>query len=185
MKNDPEPSTSKQISPKKPAHNLSDEGSTDDQIYETDTDIEDCDTEDEIQRIKDQDSPGPSTSKPSPAQISPRKTANVLKTKLPKNDDGLPILPDLFKQKHFLLYGEISVGERRTLNRMITAYNGILDEYMGDKVTYVVTRSDWDENFDKAVCDHSSLVFVRPDWIYACDRQQSFTPHNKFHVVPN
>ena len=37
-------------------------------------------------------------------------------------DDGLPVLPDFFSGKTFLLYGKLK--DRRTVLRYITAYNG-------------------------------------------------------------
>lgn len=46
--------------------------------------------------------------------------------------DGLPLLPDIFSGKHFLLYGKYSAPQRRILNRFIVAYNGYGTECAND-----------------------------------------------------
>ena len=40
------------------------------------------------------------------------------------SSEDLPLLPDFFSHKHFMLYGEIDGKTRRLLIRYITAYNG-------------------------------------------------------------
>lgn len=40
------------------------------------------------------------------------------------NDSGFPELPDFFRKKHFLLYGEYNERTRRSMVRYITAYDG-------------------------------------------------------------
>lgn len=40
------------------------------------------------------------------------------------SDLPLPELPDFFKKKHFLLYGDFSSSKQHELQRYITAYNG-------------------------------------------------------------
>ena len=42
------------------------------------------------------------------------------------SDGELPLLPDFFSHKHFMLYGEINAKTRRLLIRYITAYNGLV-----------------------------------------------------------
>jgi DNA-repair protein XRCC1 len=96
-------------------------------------------------------------------------------------DDGLPVLPDFFSGKTFLLYGKLS--DRRTLVRYIVAYNGRLADYMGDTVSYVVTDDQWDDTFDQALSENMSLVFVRPAWLHACHNSQKCVPYQKYAVV--
>ena len=99
-------------------------------------------------------------------------------------DDELPQLPNFFRQKHFLLYGEMSTAERHNLARYITAYNGSLDEYMNGKIDFVITGSIWDKTFDEALSDNPRLTFVQPKWVYACHGQQRLIPHQKYSVAP-
>ena len=40
------------------------------------------------------------------------------------SSEDLPLLPDFFSHKHFMLYGEIDGKTRRLLIRYITAYDG-------------------------------------------------------------
>ena len=40
------------------------------------------------------------------------------------SDSGFPELPDFFRQKHFLLYGEFNEKTKRSMIRYITAYDG-------------------------------------------------------------
>ncbi|KAM5132114.1 DNA repair protein XRCC1 isoform 2-T2 [Mantella aurantiaca] len=102
----------------------------------------------------------------------------------PEVDLPIPDLPDLFSGKRFFLYGEFPVSERRTLQRYIAAFNGELEEYMNDKVQYVVTAQEWDDSFEDALNDNANLSFVRPRWIYTCNERQKCVPHQPYVVVP-
>ena len=42
----------------------------------------------------------------------------------PAENGELPELPDFFKDKTFYLYGKFEPSERRTMLRLITAYDG-------------------------------------------------------------
>ncbi|XP_053308097.1 DNA repair protein XRCC1 [Spea bombifrons] len=99
-------------------------------------------------------------------------------------DLPIPELPDLFSGKHFFLYGEFPALERRTLLRYIAAFNGELEEYMNEKVQYVITCQEWDDSFEEALNDNSNLSFVRPRWIYNCNERQKCIPHQPYVVVP-
>ncbi|XP_068098074.1 DNA repair protein XRCC1 isoform X3 [Hyperolius riggenbachi] len=57
----------------------------------------------------------------------------------PEVDLPIPELPDLFVGKRFFLYGEFPPSERRTLQRYIVAFSGELEEYIMEKVQYVIT----------------------------------------------
>lgn len=102
----------------------------------------------------------------------------------PEVDLPIPDLPDLFAGKRFFLYGEFSPPERRTLLRYIAAFNGELEEYMNDKVQYVITAQEWDDSFEDALNDNCNLSFVRPRWIYTCNERQKCVPHQPYVVVP-
>ncbi|XP_015749133.1 PREDICTED: DNA repair protein XRCC1-like [Acropora digitifera] len=101
------------------------------------------------------------------------------------SDGELPVLPDFFSHKHFMLYGEIGAKTRRLLIRYITAYNGTLEEYMSDSVEFVITNEDWDQNFDEALKENTSLAFVRPKWIIVCHEKGALVPCQPYIVAPS
>lgn len=135
----------------------------DDDIYDASTD------EDE-----------PSSSK----KTTPKKDSTV-KNGDDGSDSGFPELPDFFRKKHFLLYGEFNEKTRRSMIRYITAYDGELEDYMSNKVNFVVTNSDWDQNFDDALADNPSLIFVKPIWVAKCHDKSKFVPFQPYVVVPS
>ncbi|KAM9631861.1 DNA repair protein XRCC1 isoform 2-T2 [Trichechus inunguis] len=96
----------------------------------------------------------------------------------------VPELPDFFQGKHFFLYGEFPGDERRKLIRYVTAFNGELEDYMSDRVQFVITAQEWDPSFEEALMDNPSLAFVRPRWIYSCNEKQKLLPHQLYGVVP-
>lgn len=73
---------------------------------------------------------------------------------------------------------------------------------MNEKVTHVITQQKWDENFDQvthqnynilmnlfpsvsqALTENSSIMFVQPNWIFACHGQRSKVPCQTFTVNP-
>uniref|UniRef100_A0A8D0LAH8 X-ray repair cross complementing 1 n=1 Tax=Sphenodon punctatus TaxID=8508 RepID=A0A8D0LAH8_SPHPU len=99
-------------------------------------------------------------------------------------DQPIPELPDFFVGKHFFLYGEFPSQERRLLNRFIMAFNGEVEEYMNERVNYVVTAQEWDDTFEEALNENANLSFVRPRWIYNCNERQKLIPHQPYVVVP-
>ncbi|XP_015677866.1 DNA repair protein XRCC1 [Protobothrops mucrosquamatus] len=102
----------------------------------------------------------------------------------PEPDQPIPELPDLFVGKCFFLYGEFPSQERRLLNRYIIAFNGELEDYMNERVNYVITAQEWDDTFDEALNENPNLSFVRPRWIYNCNDRQKLIPHQPYVVVP-
>lgn len=100
-----------------------------------------------------------------------------------KSDDEFPELPDFFGGKSFFLYGSFSPEDRRLLVRYITAYNGLIIDYMDDTIDFVITDMPWDENFDQALSENDSLSFVKSSWIHACHDAQRMMPHQKFVVT--
>nr|XP_056702239.1 DNA repair protein XRCC1 [Euleptes europaea] len=101
-----------------------------------------------------------------------------------EQDQPIPELPDLFGGKHFFLYGEFPSQERRLLNRYITAFNGEVEDYMNERVNYVITAQEWDDTFEEALNENANLSFVRPRWIYNCNERQKLIPHQPYVVVP-
>ncbi|KAE8594176.1 hypothetical protein XENTR_v10019480 [Xenopus tropicalis] len=102
----------------------------------------------------------------------------------PEPDLPIPELPDLFLGKKFFLYGEFPAAERRMLHRYITAFNGELEEYMNEKVQFVITAQEWDDRFEDALNENANVSFVRPRWIYNCNERQKCIPHQPYVVVP-
>ncbi|GAB1601859.1 DNA repair protein XRCC1-like isoform X1 [Argonauta hians] len=105
------------------------------------------------------------------------------------SDDGdlnceLPVLPDFFSDKHFFLYGDFSESQRHDLTRYIITYNGELEDYMSEKVDFVVTYEQWDDNFDEALSNYPQLNFVKPDWLYSLYKKNKWVPYQLHIVTP-
>uniref|UniRef100_S4RX86 DNA repair protein XRCC1 n=1 Tax=Petromyzon marinus TaxID=7757 RepID=S4RX86_PETMA len=96
----------------------------------------------------------------------------------------IPELPDFFTGKHFYFYGNFPGNERRTLCRYVVAFNGLLEEYMNERVNFVVSAQEWDENFYDALTENPNLAFVKPQWIYSCNSKGKRLPHQPFVVIP-
>lgn len=144
------------------------------------------DTEDEIRRVmEDEEDPyGGSTECDTDDEDETNGKQKDINATVQSLSTNLLDLPDFFSKMVFLLYGEFEPEERRTLTRYITAYNGELEEYMNDDVKYVITNESWDDNFNEALVNNSSLTFVRPKWIYACHEKRSYVPFQPYIVVP-
>ncbi|XP_058385458.1 DNA repair protein XRCC1 isoform X3 [Diceros bicornis minor] len=145
------------------------------------------DTEDELRRVTERreqrQPPGQGENGEDPyAGSTDENTDNEGPPESP--DLPVPELPDFFQGKHFFLYGEFPGDERRKLSRYVTAFNGELEDYMSDRVQFVITAQEWDPSFEEALMDNPSLVFVRPRWIYSCNEKQKLLPHQLYGVVP-
>uniref|UniRef100_A0A8C8ZK16 DNA repair protein XRCC1 n=1 Tax=Prolemur simus TaxID=1328070 RepID=A0A8C8ZK16_PROSS len=145
------------------------------------------DTEDELRRVAEQreqrQPPGQGENGEDPyAGSTDENTDNEDHPASP--DLPVPELPDFFQGKHFFLYGEFPGDERRKLIRYVTAFNGSLEDYMSDRVQFVITAQEWDPSFEEALMDNPSLAFVRPRWIYSCNEKQKLLPHQLYGVVP-
>ncbi|KAL3856427.1 hypothetical protein ACJMK2_011189 [Sinanodonta woodiana] len=138
----------------------------------------------------DEDEPVPGTSKDQTLMIEEEEEIEKEDTKKKEagdddgSDSGLPELPDFFTEKHFFLYGDFKASERRLLNRYIAAYNGEVEEYMNEKVHYVIANSAWDDNFDEALSDNPGLIFVKSKWIYMCHEKSKLMPYQPYIIVP-
>eukprot|EP00794_Sanderia_malayensis_P011119 gene11119-12289_t len=152
---------------------------------------EEYDTEDELTKARlamedanDEDPYGGSTDNESDSEAAKPEAKptgeNPVEAKL--SDDELPELPDYFKEKHFLLYGDFNPKDQRLLNRYITAYNGVVENYMNDNVSFVISNANWDVNFDEALQDNPSLEFIRPKWIFKCHEMHQFLPFDKYKI---
>ncbi|XP_075462553.1 DNA repair protein XRCC1 isoform X1 [Ascaphus truei] len=175
-------------------HSLKEEaeygGSTDDDIMDEGAPHgEDSggDTEDELRRMEEEKR-GKSEPKLSPPRTDPYSGSTDENTDVEEEEEKLelpiPELPDLFLGKRFFLYGEFPATERRTLHRYITAFHGDLEEYMSEKVQFVITSQEWDDSFEEALNENASISFVRPRWIYNCNERQKCIPHQPYVVVP-
>ncbi|XP_026642318.1 DNA repair protein XRCC1 isoform X2 [Microtus ochrogaster] len=139
------------------------------------------DTEDELRRVakqREQKPPAPGENGEDPYAGSTDENTDT------EADLPIPELPDFFQGKHFFLYGEFPGDERRKLIRYVTAFNGELEDYMSERVQFVITAQEWDPVFEEALMDNPSLAFVRPRWIYSCNEKQKLLPHQLYGVVP-
>uniref|UniRef100_A0A3B3QFL9 X-ray repair complementing defective repair in Chinese hamster cells 1 n=1 Tax=Paramormyrops kingsleyae TaxID=1676925 RepID=A0A3B3QFL9_9TELE len=66
-----------------------------------------------------------------------------------EEDKPIPELPDFLTGKRFFLFGKFSKNERRLLLRCIVAFNGVVEEYMSDKVQFVITAEGWHSSFEE------------------------------------
>ena len=102
----------------------------------------------------------------------------------PKVSFDLLNLPNFLEKCVVLIYGDFEQSEQETISRYVIAYGGEVVGYMSDKVTHVISGVVWDDNFDEALSENSSLQFVKPDWLFACHSQQKLMPHQKYAIVP-
>ncbi|CAL8261937.1 unnamed protein product [Boreogadus saida] len=158
--------------------------------YGASTDIEEgaqdgdsaMDTEDELQRvesdkpkagekkIKTEDPYGGSTDENTDAEE--------------EQDQPIPELPDYLTGKRFFLFGKFPNDERRLLLRYIAAFNGQVEDYMDQKVQFVVTGEGWQDSFEDALMENGNLNIVKPSWIYAINDRQKMLPYQPYTVVP-
>ncbi|XP_048859738.1 DNA repair protein XRCC1-like [Brienomyrus brachyistius] len=101
-----------------------------------------------------------------------------------EEDKPIPELPDFLTGKRFFLFGKFSQNERRLLLRCIIAFNGVVEEYMSDKVQFVITAEGWHSSFEEALIENCSLCFVKPTWIFAINDRQKMLPYQPYTVVP-
>ncbi|KAM4801908.1 DNA repair protein XRCC1 isoform X2 [Urocitellus parryii] len=145
------------------------------------------DTEDELRRVAEQreQKPAPGQEENGEDPYAGSTDENTDNEEHPESPElPIPQLPDFFQGKHFFLYGEFPGDERRKLIRYVTAFNGELEDYMSDRVQFVITAQEWDPSFEEALMDNPSLAFVRPRWIYSCNEKQKLLPHQLYGVVP-
>ncbi|XP_050988094.1 DNA repair protein XRCC1 isoform X2 [Labeo rohita] len=160
-------------------------GSTD--AEDPEDDASGMDTEDELNRVemerrkkkavkestakvKDEDPYGGSTDENTDAEE--------------EEDKPIPELPDFLKGKRFYLYGKFPDNQKRQLQRYIIAFNGAVEDYMSEKVQFVITSEGWDESFEDALMENGSLSFVKPTWIFAINDRQKMLPYQPYTVVP-
>eukprot|EP00117_Sycon_ciliatum_P039255 scpid31054/ scgid29043/ DNA repair protein XRCC1; X-ray repair cross-complementing protein 1 len=93
-----------------------------------------------------------------------------------------PRLASFYDGVHFLLFGDFKPSIRKALVRYVCAYGGVIEDYMSDDVTYVITDSEWDRNFDQALADVSTLKFVRPSWVMSCHDSQKRLPLDTYEI---
>uniref|UniRef100_A0A4W6BTH4 DNA repair protein XRCC1 n=1 Tax=Lates calcarifer TaxID=8187 RepID=A0A4W6BTH4_LATCA len=124
----------------------------------------------EVKTVKEEDPYGGSTDENTDAEA--------------EEDHPIPELPDFLSGKHFFLYGKFPNNERRLLLRYIVAFNGVIEDYMTEKVQFVVTSEGWHDSFEDALMENGNLNFVKPAWIYAINERQKMLPYQPYSVVP-
>ncbi|XP_024270216.1 DNA repair protein XRCC1 [Oncorhynchus tshawytscha] len=101
-----------------------------------------------------------------------------------EEDEPIPELPDFLTGKRFFLYGKFPNNDRRLLLRYIIAFNGAVEDYMSEKVQFVVTSEGWHDSFEDALMENGNLSFVKPTWIFAINDRQKTLPYQPYTVVP-
>ncbi|XP_054477682.1 DNA repair protein XRCC1 isoform X2 [Anoplopoma fimbria] len=180
----------RQVTPKKTP-----EKKGEDDEYAGSTDVEEpgggddesaVDTEDELQRVESESrqkkaaAEGKTVKQEDPYGGSTDENTDVEA----EEDHPIPELPDFLSGKHFFLYGKFPNNERRLLLRYIVAFNGLIEEYMTEKVQFVVTSEGWHDSFEDALMENGYLNFVKPAWIYAINERQKILPYQPYTVVP-
>lgn len=190
MNTNPPQKQGRQVTPKKtPEKNDEDNeyaGSTDVDEPGGDEDESAVDTEDELQRVENE-----SRQKKAAAEGKTAREEDPYGGSTDENTDAeaeqdhpIPELPDFLSGKHFFLYGKFPNNERRLLLRYIVAFNGVIEDYMTEKVQFVVTSEGWHDSFEDALMENSNLNFVKPTWIYAINERQKMLPYQPYTVVP-
>ncbi|XP_023261632.1 DNA repair protein XRCC1 [Seriola lalandi dorsalis] len=180
----------RQIAPKKTLEKRNEDedeyaGSTD--VDEPGGDDESAvDTEDELQRVENEN-----RQKKAAAEVKMVKEEDPYGGSTDENTDAeaeedhpIPDLPDFLSGKHFFLYGKFPNNERRLMLRYIIAFNGVIEDYMTEKVQFVVTSEGWHDSFEDALMENGNLNFVKPAWIYAINERQKMLPYQPYSVVP-
>ncbi|XP_028325660.1 DNA repair protein XRCC1 isoform X2 [Gouania willdenowi] len=161
-------------------------GSTD--VEEPEVNDSAGDTEDELQRVENK-----SRQKKAAAagEVAVKEEDDPYGGSTDENTDAeaemdhpIPDLPDFLSGKYFFLYGNFPNNERRLLLRYIVAFNGVIEDYMTEKVQFVVTSDGWQDSFEDALMENGNLNFVKPTWIYAINERQKMLPHQPYAVVP-
>ncbi|XP_076814683.1 DNA repair protein XRCC1-like isoform X2 [Clavelina lepadiformis] len=155
-----------------------------DESTDDDNTDDDSDTEDEIERIKMKQEKAKNDDDPAKKRDPYGESTDEEGGNEDESED-LPPLPDYFSGKHFFLYGQMEPEMERMLRRHIIACDGSIAPYMSDEVRYVVSESDWQETFDDALADNSSLVFIRPAWVFKCGQAKKLLPHQPFAILTN
>lgn len=160
-----------------------------DSDFDADTDVdandEDYDTEEEIQRVlqrqREQETEASKHVRlGSEADPLVGDAAADEASAIPLD---LPDLPAFFTGKTFLLYGDFPEDERRALTRYIVGHDGDLKEDLDETVKFVITKSDWNDKFDEALCANETLVFLRPRWVTRCHEAGRSVPYQPFVVA--
>ncbi|BHF65619.1 positive regulation of DNA ligase activity [Sparganum proliferum] len=100
------------------------------------------------------------------------------------NSTRLPDLPDFFTDKSFFIFPkDMPQKEESILRRLIIAFAGNIEKYMTPTVNFVISRACWCSDFDDALSVSPAVVFVKPDWIYACDKTAKYVPYQRFQIV--
>ncbi|XP_071842897.1 DNA repair protein XRCC1-like [Apostichopus japonicus] len=152
------------------------EGEKEDDVLASDADTEDELRELEKGKTKEEDPFAESTDEED--DVPPKTASNGSDIPWEK----IPKLPNFFEKKHFLFYGKFEAEDRRQLRRFAIAFGGQEENYMSDTVDFVVTESAWDGNFDEALKENRSLLFIRPKWLYDCNRTGEMVSHADYAI---
>jgi len=94
-------------------------------------------------------------------------------------------LPDFFEGKNFFLYGSFDAEKRKLIERSIIGFAGNLENYMNNKIDYVITNKDWNNDFKQSKNDNKNVLFLKHEWIIACAKKQRLQPYESYEIKPN
>ncbi|KAG7216824.1 hypothetical protein INR49_001478 [Caranx melampygus] len=158
----------RQVTPKKTPEKRSKD---DDDEYAGSTDLDEpgdddesaVDTEDELQRVENE-----SRQKKAAAKVKTVKEEDPYGGSTDENTDAeveedhpIPELPGRDVQP-----------------------SSVIEDYMTEKVQFVVTSEGWHDSFEDALMENGNLNFVKPAWIYAINERQKMLPYQPYTVVP-
>ncbi|XP_029928636.1 DNA repair protein XRCC1 isoform X2 [Myripristis murdjan] len=183
------PKQQRQVTPKKTAAKMKEDddyGASTDVDEPGDDDESAMDTEDELKRVESESRQKTSTSGGKRVKEEDPYGGSTDENTDAEADENYPIpeLPDFLAGKRFFLYGKFPNNERRLLLRYIVAFNGVVEDYMNEKVQFVVTSEGWHDSFEDALMENGNLSFVKPSWIYAINQRQKLLPYQPYSVVP-
>ncbi|PIK44756.1 putative DNA repair protein [Apostichopus japonicus] len=118
------------------------------------------------------------------------KTSKSLETRKEKTVKQSPAKEKSSKQEEYAGSTDVeSIGEGEKEEDVLASDADTEDElreqeenYMNDTVDFVVTESAWDRNFDEALKENRSLLFIRPKWLYDCNRTGEMVSHVDYAI---
>ncbi|GJQ65292.1 hypothetical protein Trydic_g7412 [Trypoxylus dichotomus] len=92
-------------------------------------------------------------------------------------ENGLPSLPNFFEDKVFYINNNLSIDEKKTLVKYITACNGTIKTSLSNDVNYLIATKE-----DKLDLNdlHSGISIVHPNFVYECFNFKMIVPLDKF-----
>ena len=110
---------------------------------------------------------------------------DVIEALRPRTDHlDIDPLPSYFESKQFYLHGDFDEGEAELVTRYIAAFGGIVQPYMGEAVSTVISANNWwAEDFAEALEVNPSVRFLRPSWVFACCDEARIVEEGSHRII--